>query len=253
MIDAFADVAHPPEELIRLLQLTERREPAVVQIAVWVALNIIQGRLRPGQDLNSVDLATRFRSSRTPVREALALLESEGLIEMRARKRPRVASFTGQQVREIFLVRAVIMSSLAEEAVERATDEDIARLVRHVELLRELAAAKDEDRYLWAHYNYFDAIVEISGNGTARAILNSLFLRTLPVRRALARPSRLVESLYFADLTLSAFSRRDPQLTALLVRRSIQAAVDSLGIDPSGVMPIDQEDQREIPGNAEAS
>lgn len=230
MIEAVGGMAEPPEELINLLQLSERREPVVVDIAVWVALGIIQGRLRPGQDLNSVELAGLFGSSRTPVREALALLESDGLVEMRARKRPRVMLFTDEQVREIFFIRAQLMSALANIAVQRATEIDLATLSTHVDTLRRHAAADDDDRYLWAHYSFFNAIVDISGNGTARSILNSLFLRTLPVRRALARPQRLAESLYFAELILTAFQRRDAQMAGLLVKRSIQAAVDSLGL-----------------------
>ena len=75
-------------DLARMLNLHERREPLVVQVATWVGLGIIEGRLRPGQDLNSVDLSHRFNSSRTPVREALMLLEQEGLVEIRARRRP---------------------------------------------------------------------------------------------------------------------------------------------------------------------
>lgn len=230
MTETAIDTEPPPEELVNLLQLTERREPVVVDIAVWIALGIIQGRLQPGQDLNSVELAGRFGSSRTPVREALAVLESDGLVEMRARRRPRVMSFTDQQVREIFFVRAQLMSSLASIAAERATDDDLATLGGHLDVLRGLVGAGDDDGYLWAHYSFFDAIAALSGNGTARTLLNSLFLRTLPVRRALAGPRRLPESLYFAELTLSAFQRRDAQLAGLLVDRSIQAAVDALGL-----------------------
>lgn len=215
-----------PPELLRLLQLSDRREPVVIDIVVWVALAIIRGQLVPGQDLNSVELATRFGSSRTPVREALAVLESNGLIEMRARKRPRVASFGREQSREVFFVRGQLLSALARDAVEIATDEEVATLDLHVSRLRELAELRDDDRYRWAHYSFFDELVAISGNATARAILNSLFLRTLPVRRALSRPHRLDESLYYAELILAAAHRRDAELAALLVMRSVQAAVD---------------------------
>lgn len=217
-----------PAELIELLKLSERREPAVVDIAVWVALAVIQGRLQPGQDLNSVDLASRFRSSRTPVREALAVLESEGLVEMRARKRPRVAAFSTEQIREIFFVRAQLMSALAQIAAERASEEDLALLSSIVDTLKQHAAADDDANYLWTHLSYFNAIVDISGNRTAKAILNSLFLRTLPVRRTLSRRGRLLESLNFAELTLAAFQRHDGELAALLVKRSIQAVLGAI-------------------------
>jgi DNA-binding GntR family transcriptional regulator len=217
-----------PAELVKLLQLSDRREPAVTEIAVWVALGIIQGRLRPGQDLNSVQFAQQFGTSRTPVREALQILESDGLVEMRARKRPRVASFSPEQIREIFFLRAHLMSALAQKAAEKATDSDIAELNAIVESLRRYGSVVNDDRYLWVHYNFFDAIVTISGNGTARGILNSLFLQTLPVRQALSRPARLAESLDYAELILEAFQRRDGQMASLMVSRSIQAALEAI-------------------------
>ncbi len=71
----------------RTLRLDDRREPKVAEIAEWIAIGIVEGDLAPGQDLNSVDLAKRFGTSRTPVREALMLLEQEGLVSIQARRR----------------------------------------------------------------------------------------------------------------------------------------------------------------------
>ena len=51
----------------RTLRLDDRREPKVAEIAEWIAIGIVEGDLAPGQDLNSVDLAKRFGTSRTPV------------------------------------------------------------------------------------------------------------------------------------------------------------------------------------------
>ncbi|MFJ9243844.1 GntR family transcriptional regulator [Streptomyces sp. NPDC101776] len=217
-----------PDELIELLNLSDRREPAVVDIVVWVVRGMMEGRLSPGQDLNSVELANSVGTSRTPVREALALLESQGLVEMRARKRPRMAAFSLNEVREVFFLRAQLMSSLARLAVERATDDELVRLGSIVDSLRKYAAENDDDHYRVAHFRFFDVIVEISGNDTAREILNSLFLRTLSQRRKLSQPGRLAESLHFAELVLEAFQRRDGELVALLVRRSIEATLAAI-------------------------
>ncbi|GHF34773.1 DNA-binding GntR family transcriptional regulator [Amycolatopsis bartoniae] len=227
MVDRAA-LMDAPDELMELLKLSDRREPAVVDTVVWVVLGILQGRLVPGQDLNSVELASQVGVSRIPVREALALLESQGLVEMRARKRPRVAAFSPEQIREVFFVRAQLMSALGKIAAERATDSDLARLSSIVDTLRKYAAANDDDDYRWAHFKYFDIMVEISGNETARGILNSLFLRTLSRRRALSEPGRVAESLHFAELILEAFQRRDGDLVALLVRRAIEAALAAI-------------------------
>ena len=62
----------------------------VGEIVDWVARGIIEGRLQPGDDLNSVDLAKRFNVSRTPVREALFVLNRERLLFMQKLVREEV-------------------------------------------------------------------------------------------------------------------------------------------------------------------
>ena len=91
----------------RMLLRDGRRTVSLVDhIVEDIAPQIIVGRLPPGADLNSVDLARRYASSRTPVREALLTLQREGLVEIPARRRPRVALVTLDQVRDIYQVRA---------------------------------------------------------------------------------------------------------------------------------------------------
>ena len=85
------DSATRRQELMRMLQRSMAGGSIADEIAVAVATEIIEGRLSPGDDLNSVDLARMFSTSRTPVREALLMLEREGFVEIAARRRPRVA------------------------------------------------------------------------------------------------------------------------------------------------------------------
>lgn len=179
--------------LERLLRLRDRREPLVAQIAEWVGAGIIEGRLEPGQDLNSVDLSRRFETSRTPVREALMLLEQEGLVEMKARRRPRVAAPTPQDIRDIYQVRKNLLSMLAGLLVERADDEELAELRTRVERMRKLADGGDVDGYFWNHVLLQERMAEIVGNPTLKQILDSLALRTLMLRHlslTLVEPAR---------------------------------------------------------------
>jgi DNA-binding GntR family transcriptional regulator len=216
-------------ELIRLLRLTERREPLVVEIATWVGLGIIEGRLRPGQDLNSVELSQRFKTSRTPVREALMLLEQEGLVEIRARRRPRVAAFTLEQVREIYQVRQHLLSLAGRLVAERVDDAELADLRGRIERMRELAHAGDVDTYFWAHVALQEQMAEIAGNATLKSILDSLALRTLVLRHAsLAQPGRLLDSVTDQELIMRSIEDRDPETTAVLLSRATRAAMQAI-------------------------
>ena len=97
----------------------------VIQIADDVGRAIIEGRLRPGADLNSVELARRFDTSRTPVREALLLLGKEGLVNIYPRRRPRVSTISLREVREIYMIRVALNSVASEQIAASASDSDI--------------------------------------------------------------------------------------------------------------------------------
>src|SRR4051812_23285712 len=66
----------------RVVSKDDERSSLVDDIACVVGSEILEGLRRPGSDLNSVELARRFRTSRTPTREAMVMLEKEGLVEI---------------------------------------------------------------------------------------------------------------------------------------------------------------------------
>jgi DNA-binding GntR family transcriptional regulator len=212
-------------ELARLLKLHERREPLVANVATWVGLGIIEGRLRPGQDLNSVDLSHRFGSSRTPVREALMLLEQEGMVEMRARRRPRVAEFTSERIAEIYEVREHLLELMGSLVAVKIGDADLDDLRRRVKEMRGQADNGDVDGYFWSHVALQERMTEIAGNSTLKGILDSLALRTLILRHAsLQMPGRLPHSVAAQELIVRAIEDHDPELTAMLLSRATRAA-----------------------------
>lgn len=221
------------EELVRLLKLNERREPLVVQVATWVGLGVIEGRLRPGQDLNSVDLSHRFNSSRTPVREALMLLEQEGLVEIRARRRPRVAAFTPERVRQIYEVREHLLELVGRLVAAKASEEDLADLRRRVQLMRQQADGGDVDGYFWSHVALQERMTVIAGNDTLKGILDSLALRTLILRHAsLEKPGRLPDSVAAQEQILEALEEHDADLAAMLLSRATRAAYAAIEQSP---------------------
>ncbi|MEU5095380.1 GntR family transcriptional regulator [Streptomyces sp. NPDC020996] len=222
--------------LDRLLRLRDRREPLVAQIAEWVGSGIIEGRLEPGQDLNSVDLSRRFDTSRTPVREALMLLEQEGLVEMKARRRPRVAAPSLADIRDIYQVRRQLLSMLAGLLVERATEDQLAELRTRVEAMRKLADAGDVDAYFWSHVLLQERMTEIVGNATLKQILDSLALRTLMLRHlSLTRPGRLAYSIDDQERLIQACEERDGELASALIAgatvRALRAVEDQIEQD----------------------
>jgi DNA-binding GntR family transcriptional regulator len=213
----------------RLLNTGERRDSLVGMIAGEVGTDIVEGRLPPGSDLNSVELARRFGTSRTPVREALMLLENEGLVVIPPRRRPRVAEVDSGPVREIYEVRALLLGQVAELVCENATDDGLQELRDLYARMQEAADAGDVDRYFWANVAFSDRSMEIAGNATLRRILESLGLRVLQLRHlSMSLPSRLSQSADDQGRLLRAYEERDARLATALSSGLVLSALRAI-------------------------
>jgi DNA-binding GntR family transcriptional regulator len=189
-----------------------------------IAMQIILARLPPGADLNSVELARRYGSSRTPVREALLTLQREGLVEIPARRRPRVALVTLDQIRDIYQVRASLHGLVSELIVQRADAAGLAVLNEWQARLRADAERGDVDAYFWHNVGFRQAEAEIAGNRQLTRMLGSLGLRTLQLRHlSLSFPGRIERSLDDHDRLMTAYEDRDTALAVAITRSIIHA------------------------------
>lgn len=206
-------------ELLRVLGRPPEPEGAVDNIILSVGQAIVEGQLLPGADLNSVELSRRFATSRTPVREALGVLEREGLVEVPPRRRPRVAQLSIEQVREIYQVRANLYSLVSDLIVQRAGDDDLARLRALQDQLRAACEADDLDDFFWLIVDFRRAEAEIAGNATLAQIIDRLGLRTLQLRHlSLSSAGRLPIALDDHEHLLRAYEDRDAVLATAITQ-----------------------------------
>src|SRR5258707_12730789 len=89
--DETSMISNSHKESARGLENSDRTNPRVSSIAQWIGCAIIECRLHPGDDLNTVDLSKQFQTRRTPVNEAYKLLELEGLVSVPTYRRTYVA------------------------------------------------------------------------------------------------------------------------------------------------------------------
>jgi len=108
----------------------KRRAPQSQKTRVYQRLrgDILTLALKPGELVVENELARRFGVSKTPVREALALLEQDGLVSVLPRRGYLVTAVTAADVYEMFEVRAALEGTAAELAATRMTAEDLERL-----------------------------------------------------------------------------------------------------------------------------
>jgi DNA-binding GntR family transcriptional regulator len=202
---------------------------AVAEIVDWVARGIIEGRLSPGDDLNSVDLSKRFNVSRTPVREALFVLSREGLVDWSPRHRPRVSAVQLKDVREIYQLRAILYAYVSTAIVEHATEADIDILWDAHRRLAEVAAQGDVDGYFWANVAFRDEELRVCGNSIFKEVLDSMRMRTNRLRRlSTSLPGRLQRSCADHQRLCEAYTERDGVLAAALNRSIVLSALDAI-------------------------
>ena len=104
---------------------------------------ILRGELKPGERLMEIALSQRLGVSRTPVREAIRMLEQEGLVIMIPRKGAQVAEISEKDLKDVLEVRLGLEELAVRIACQRITEEELEELERAVKEFEE--AMKEDD------------------------------------------------------------------------------------------------------------
>lgn len=131
------------------------------EVAQTLRTMIIGGRLAPGTHLVEAALAARFEVSRGPIRDALRVVEAEGLVESR-RRGVFVTGHTVEDLEELYSLREAIESLALRLAIERAAPEEWAVAERAVATMREAAAADDPDAFAAADLEFHSEFYRLS-------------------------------------------------------------------------------------------
>ncbi|MHB1006936.1 MAG: GntR family transcriptional regulator [Chloroflexota bacterium] len=173
---------------------------------------ILDLRLLPGEKLVLRELAERLRMSRTPVREALVRLSSEGLVETLPHRGMRVAAPTAVVTREIYQVVAGIEGQAAKLAAENASPELVAGLDAAAARLEALAAARDLSAWPETDRVFHDLLLEASGNAHMRELMRRFDGHLHRIRMATVYQGRMpYESVRDHRALVEAIKARDGQ------------------------------------------
>lgn len=156
---------------------------------------IFRGELPAGSDHLESELAERFGMSRTPVREAALILESQGLLELRPRKGIRVQPVSTEDMAEIYDVLTELESHAAECAAMRGLGAaDLRALGRAIDDMDKALAGNDLEAWAEADDRFHQELVRLGGNSRIMAIVGmmndqvrrvrqmTLFIRPVPTQ-----------------------------------------------------------------------
>lgn len=175
-----------------------------------LAAAIVNGDLRPGAVIRDADLAEQVGLSRTPVREALARLADEGLVESKPNAYTRVTPLDRRASYEAFVILRELHVLATREAVPKMSAADLARMRQANADFAAALADSHVDRALAADDAFHAVVIDAADNRTLRATLDRLTPRirrlerlrfgSLPGRQSIDMHERIIRACAKGDV-----------------------------------------------------
>jgi DNA-binding GntR family transcriptional regulator len=190
---------------------------------------IFSGELAGGERVLERMLCQRLAVSRTPLREALKVLASEGLVQLLPNRGARVVRLTAEAVDEMFPVMGALESLAGELACARITDIEIDE-VRALHYQMAIHHKRGELReYFALNQHIHGKILEAAGNPTLAGIYDALMARIRIARyRANLSRERWNKAMAEHEEILDALAKRDGALLATVLRKHLENTCDTV-------------------------
>lgn len=189
---------------------SKQEKPRYDDVVSGIRDLIIEGDIAAGARISERELCDRFGVSRTPLREALKVLASEGLVELTPNRGARVTRLTEQDVADMFEVMGTLEALAGELAAQRITDEELAE----VKAMHYQMALHHARRELMPYFRLNQAIhrkiFEISRNRSLVTVYNTLAGRIRrPRYLANISEARWTQALKEHEAILAALEAKD--------------------------------------------
>lgn len=198
------------------------------QVAAKVGNRIVAGELAPGARIGEQELADEFGLSRGPVREAIRILEREGLVQVLPRRGAIVTQLSPAELREVFEIRAGLFDIAVRKVIQERPPELLA--VMRAGLQRLQALADDPaggDAYAETTYRLILICARFAGNERLRRMIAALSLQSLRYSKlGLASVQRRRRSLQLWKQAAKALERGDADAMMRLARQRSEESAD---------------------------
>jgi DNA-binding GntR family transcriptional regulator len=209
--------------------------PLRVQIADRLRRAIVTGKLRPGTVLVETALAEQMNVSRAPIREAIALLENDGLVETVAYKGKRVKPLTVREVEEIWSLRQAYEVMAVRRILEHAAD--VSPLWEPCHAMQAAARADDREALIAADEQFHRTLIALSDHHLLLQSWTGLYLR---IHQIMALRNRrdsddLAEIAVNHPPIVRALEARDTRTAVRLISDHTRALRD---FDPASIVEL---------------
>ncbi|MBV7484092.1 GntR family transcriptional regulator [Bordetella sp. BOR01] len=182
------------------------------QIAKAIADGIMKNEIEPGANLREIPLAELFGVSRSSVREALRILERDGVVSIRPRHGAKVTELSAEEMAEIYQIRAALLGVAFELFAAQAVEENLKFLKETLARIKTIAAT-DEQSAALLHAELSASMATYicarGGNKKLAVLLNQMSLQIARYTKfGLSSASRRKQSIKNWETALDAFARQ---------------------------------------------
>jgi DNA-binding GntR family transcriptional regulator len=202
--------------------------PLSEEVAERLREQIFSHELAPGSWLDEQSLAIAFGISRTPMREAIKVLATEGLVTTKMNKGAYVTEVDRQDLEQIFTVLSLLEGQAAKDTAIKASEEQLTRLDDLHHRLEKAAADRDLEQFFEINVRFHEMIQEIAGNPWMNGVIDDLRkVLKLQRRDSLSRSGRLLSSLVEHREILQAILKRDPLAAEAAMRQHLARGLEA--------------------------
>lgn len=214
--------------------------PGSIQARVIAEMRrrIISGEAASGALLSELALAEEFGVSRTPVREALKQLQTEGLVEVRPRVGTFVAAPSRRDITELFQMKELLEGAAARLLAQRGRVPELERLEQNLRDADDAVARDDRAQYAKLVEEFHDLLIVGADNTKLeahyRTLMNQLAYSRL-VTTSLDQPGRPMQSEREHHVVLDLIIAKDGDSAERVMREHVRASRQALlaGLDPA--------------------
>jgi len=197
-------------------------QPLPDKIANFVREAIIVGKLKPGEKISEAKLADELHISRTPIREAIRMLESEGFVSIIPRRGTIVSEFSLEDLYEYFQIKACLEAFAAANVVGLLSERDINKLKRLNEEEMSAVKASDFSHYLRIHDEFHQTFLVRTGNRKLALVIQQLGFHIRRLEKIFNdHPEIFITCSETHGDLITAFEARDANRVRTIVEQNI--------------------------------
>ena len=187
------------------------------EVAERLRQRIFQRELEPGHWIDELKIAEEFGISRTPLREALKVLATEGLVTMKVRRGAYVTETSDKDLRDVYHLLALLESDAVATVAQQASDQDIAKLQALHDALEQ--ASTDRAQFFVLNEQFHLQLLALADNRWRQQMAIDLRkVMKLNRHNSLFKQGRIADSLAEHRAIMAAVTAHQPDTAAQAMR-----------------------------------